>query len=55
MRRLEGWYWVKKDNDWFPGYYSFVEDEHRWMIPNCDCEVEEEWLDEIDEKQIKRE
>lgn len=55
MKRKEGWYWVKKDNCWFPGFYSFVENEHRWEIPNSDEGCLEDWLDEIDEKQIKRE
>ena len=55
MKRQKGWYWLKKDNEWFPGQYAFVENEHRWIIPNCDHEILEDWFDEIDEKQIKRE
>ena len=49
--RETGYYWGRVKNDWNIYYWS----GYSWRTFGPDCDWEEEFFDEIDEKQIKKE
>ena len=50
MREI-GWYWVKLDDYYEIGYWNKV----FWTLTDSENHFEDNYFDEIDEKQIKRE
>jgi hypothetical protein len=57
-KREEGYYWVKADGEWFIGEYCYDnwdnQNAHEWYFCGNECSDDESELEEIDERQIKR-
>jgi len=54
MNRLEGYYWIRMDDDWYVAEWeSRVADIYYWLLPGSPMPFKDSEFDEINETRLK--